>query len=102
MPTTKTLRLGLFSLVALLASACQNTTVVPGADPIIEPGPPALEPHMTQASASTQYLETSEPAAQVMLEVGFEDLDLTQLGQVPLVGTMRVQFLDGSVQSLEL
>lgn len=102
LPTTQTLRLGLLALVSLLAFACEGTTVVPGADPIIEPGPPALEPRMTQASASTQYLETSEPAAQVMLEMGFEDLDLTQVGQVPLVGTMRVEFLDGSVQSLEL
>ncbi len=84
------------ALLALLGAfaACKTNP----ADPIVEPGPPALEPRAVVASAQPIYLDTATPQGTVSVSVSFENLDTSASGQVPLLGQARVQYLSGGLQ----
>lgn len=84
------LRAALGLCLALVWVACDPSGQ---ADPIVEPGPPILEPRMTAASLSESFLDTGSPTDSTTLSVSFENLDLTELGQVPLEGSIAVEYL---------
>ncbi|MEW6775225.1 MAG: putative Ig domain-containing protein [Bdellovibrionota bacterium] len=92
------LALALLGVVGVFA-ACNFGN---SADPIVEPGPPALEPKLLEAQAESPFLKASEPLGSVDVQVFFEDLDIAELGTVPLLGKVRVQYLSGGTQTLEI